>query len=303
MNNYLILKLKILRKISNKIDLFERKTIKKMRNNGHLFFLSELIPFFKGTKLFMFGTGGSVSNLKNVSVLKNYNLMMLSLGPLYMYRIYGFMPNMWFLHFGPTAQIVLQEEKKTPLDFSETFILIPANDSQSNVFFSSPIVKEFRKRHPEATFVLYREIRSPMTFNNVHPSYLCHGVEPLRALGGGNVENTFLPICAFLGVSTLFFSGVDHLQSTGHFWDRNRFYQSVAGEKLDFPDKKLTLKCASITQAICAKKNIECYRLEAKETVLKTYPYIDFEKALVQASPKITPKLIRKNYMKFDITE
>lgn len=299
MNSYLTLKLKILRKISDKMDLFERKTIKKMRNDGHLFFLSELIPFFKGTKLFMFGTGGSVSNLKNVSLLKNYNLMTVTLGPLYMHRMYGFMPNMWFLHFGPIAQIILEEEKKTPLDFSETFILVPANDSQSSVFFSSPIVKEFRKRHPEATFVLYREIRSPTTFNNVHPSYLCHGIEPLRALGGGNVENTFLPICAFLGASTLFFSGVDHFHSTGHFWDRSRFYQSIDGRKIDFPDEKLILKCASMAKAICLQKNIKCYRLEAEETVLKTYPYIDFEQALVQASPKITPKTIRENYKIF----
>jgi len=299
MNSYLDLKLRISRKISNKMDLFERKTIKKMRNNGHLFFLSELIPYFKGTKLFMFGTGGSTTNLQNVSRLRNYNLMIVSLGPLYMYRVYNFMPNIWYLHYGPIARVLLEEEKKTPLDFSETFVFIPANDSQSKIFFSSPIVKEFRRRHPEATFVLYREKGDPITLDNIHSSYLYHGVEPLRALNGSNVENTFLPMCAFLGASTLFFSGVDHLHSTGHFWDRNRFYQSMDGRKIDFPDEKLILKCASIAQAICAKKNIKCYRLEAKETVLKTYPYIDFEQALAQASPKIIPESIRKSYKTF----
>lgn len=290
----------LLNKILDRFDLFERKTIVKMRKEGKLFFLSELIPYFRETKVFMFGNGGSVANLKDVSKLKDYNLLSVHNGPVHFFRQYGFVPNLWFVHYGPTLKVVLKEEKKTPLDFSGTLILVPANDSDSSVYFSSPIVKKFRKKHPEAIFVLYREKESPMKYNDIAPSYLSLGVEPFRLLEGGNVENCFLPISGFLGVKTLFFSGVDHMQSTGHFYDRSRVYQSISGRKADFPDEKRTLKCASIAKRIAAEKNIECFRLEQEETILKTYPYIDFEEALKQATPKITPQMIRKKSYKIE---
>lgn len=284
----------ILEKISGRIDLFERKAIKKMREEGKLFFLSELIPYFKGSKVFMFGNGGSVANLKNASRLKDFNLLSVHNGPVHFFRQYGFVPNMWFVHYGPTLKVVLKEEKETPIDFRKTFILIPANDSDSSVYFSSPIVKKFRRKHPEATFVLYREIESPMLPDDIVPSYLSLGVEPFRLLRGGNVENCFLPLSGFLGVSTLFFSGVDHMHQTGHFYDRSRVYQSIAGQKADFPDKELTLKCASVAQRIAREKNISCFRLEKEETILKSYPHINFEEALKSATPRITPEIIRK---------
>ena len=286
---------RILEKICSKLDLFERESIKKRKQEGKLLFLSELIPYFKGTKVFMFGTGGSVDNLNDVARLKNYNLMTVSSGPIYMYRKYGFIPNLWYLHYGPTAQVVLEKEKKTLLDFSETFILVPANDSQSAVHFSSPIVKEFRRRHPEATYVLYREIREPYRRSYSAPeTYLSECIEPLRMLFGGTLTSVFLPLCGYFSISTLYFSGVDNLP-TGHFWDRNRFYQATDGTQLDFPNKELTLKFAAIAQAICKRKNIKVCRLEVEETIFKNFPYLNFDKALAEASPKITPKHIEQS--------
>ncbi len=290
MSRYLIDR--ILEKICDKIDISERKTIKDMRERGKLLFLSELIPCFKGAKLFMFGTGGSVDNLKDVSRLKNYNLLTVSLGPLYMYRKYKFIPNIWYLHYWKSAKVILEEEKITPLDFSDTFILVPANDSQSAVYFNSAIMKEFRRKHPEATYVLYREIRKSQSPENISINYMCQGIEPFHLLGGGNIENCFLPIGGYLGISKIYFSGVDHLP-TGHFWDRARLYQTMDGELIDFPDKELTLKTSSVAQAIANRRGIKIYRLEPEETIFMNYPYLDFEKAFAEASPRITPNMLK----------
>ena len=296
MNNYYFNA--ICDRILKKLDLLERRAINKMRDDGKLYFLSELIPYFKNTNIFGFGTGGSITNLENVPVLADYNLMTVSLGPLYMKKVYGFVPNIWSLHYGPTAKEILNLEKETPLDLSDTFIFIPANDSNSPYFFSTPIFKEFRKHHPEATFVLYREHRGRMSPNNIHPLYLELGVEPLRVLGA-TLEGSFLPFCGFLGVSNFYFSGIDHMHSTGHFWDRKRFYQDMKGNKINFPDEDYALKSALAAQKVCTEKNLNCYRLEAKETILKSYPYIEFKEALAKASSKITPQTIREAHQDF----
>ncbi|PCI21355.1 hypothetical protein COB64_00530 [Candidatus Wolfebacteria bacterium] len=284
----------LLNKILEKLNLFSQRGLSKMRKEGKLFFISELIPYFKNSKVFMFGNGGSVANLKDVSRLKEYNLLSVHNGPVHFFRKYGFMPNLWFVHYGPTLKVVLKEEVQTPLDFSETFILVPANDSDSSVHFSSAIVKKFLKKHPEATCVLYREIEAPMNVDTIDSSYMSYGIEPIRVLGGGNVENSFLPLCGFLGIRTLFFSGVDHMQSTGHFYDKKRMYQTINGTTLEFPEKEMTLICASIAKKIADEKNIGCFRLEKKETILQIYPYIDFDSALKYATSKITPAMVRK---------
>jgi len=275
----------------DKLDPLERKTIANMRADKKLFYLSELIPYFKGTKIFMFANGGSVANLKNVERLNNYNLSTVHTGPLHIFRKYGFMPSMWYFHWRLTAPIILGAEKETPLDFSRTFVLVPANDSQSNTYFSDPLFKIFRKKHPEATYVLYRENRNFVGPEKISKNYLLEGVEPLHTLGGGNVENSFLPICGFLGVSTLYFCGVDHLP-TGHFWDRNLPYQTVRGELSEFPDEAEILKCSAYALSVCEKRNIQCFRLEAEETVLKVYPHIDFDEAIAQASPRVAPESV-----------
>jgi hypothetical protein len=283
---------KFIERLINKIDLFERRTIERMRADGKLLFLSELIPYFKGTKIFTFANGGSVANLSNVSRLRDFNLMAVHNGPFYMYQMYGFVPNIWYLHFGPSARVVMEDEKQNPLDFSDTFILVPANDSKSTVYFSSPIIKKFRERHPEATYVLYREIRSTEMVKSVPKTYLIEGIEPLRMFGSGSLHSAFLPISGFLGVSTLYFSGEDHLP-TGHFYDRSRLYQSMDGRLLEFPDKERVLTIDAEVQSICAKRNIKVYRLEEKETIFKTYPFLEFDKSLDEASPKIIPELVR----------
>lgn len=277
----------------NKLDYFRRKEIQRMLKQGKLFYLSELIPYFKGAKVFMFANGGSVANLKGVERLSDCNLLMVVDGPMHLFRKYGIMPNFWYVHLIPQISMVLEAEKKTPLDFSNTFILVPALDSISAIYFDSYVMKKFRKKHPEATFVLYREVREFVSPDEISDSYLSLGVEPIRLLGGGHIENTFLPLCGFLGIDTLYFCGVDQMD-TGHFWDRSRQYQGLRGERLSFPGVEYSLKCAEHAQKLCKEKNIKCFRLERKETVFKNYPLIDFNKAIEEATPRIGPCDIQK---------
>jgi hypothetical protein len=271
-----------LNKAINLIIKRENREITKMREEGSLIYLSELTPYFDKKKIFGFANGGSVSNLKDISRLQNKNLMAVHDGPFHLYDQYGVMPNLWYLHYAPSAQVVLDHEKNKPLDFSDTFILVPSNDSKSVVSFSSPIVKKFRKMHPEATYVLYREVRNSNIIERLPRTYLDRGVEPLRSLGTSTLHN----------VSSLYFSGVDNLP-TGHFYDRNRPYQTINGQLLSFPDKDLSLKLDVETRKICPDKGLDVYRLEKEETLFMGHVYKDFEQALSEADQRVSTKVFR----------
>ncbi|CAN2048444.1 DUF115 domain-containing protein [Candidatus Magnetomoraceae bacterium gMMP-1] len=292
------------KKISNRfynwldrtIDIWEREAIIRMRDKGRLLYLSELIPFFKNSKVFAFGTGGSIANLTDVSRLNDFNLIITTTGPFYCYKKYGFIPNMWTLTYPPVVDVVLEKEKKQPLDFSDTFILVPTNDSDCKIHFSTPIVKELIKRHPEATYVIYSCIHHHRQWPETipHPAYLMEGIEPLHGLAGSLLDNIHLPICFYLGVSTVYFSGIDLIPTTGHFWDRNLEYQTMDGKPLKFPDTKLLLRCAELVHEICKKNGRKIYRLEKEETLLKAiYPYIDFDASIKDATSKITPDYVK----------
>ena len=69
----------------------------EMRKKGKLWYLSELIPLFQKTKIFMFANGGSVANLKDLQRLKNYNLFTVHNGIYYYCTKFGFTPNIWLI--------------------------------------------------------------------------------------------------------------------------------------------------------------------------------------------------------------
>jgi len=281
--------------LDNKIDLFGNNLFKKMREEGHLIYLSELIPFFKGSKIYTFGTGGSIANLNDVSRLQNYNLMMTTTGPYYCYLKYGFVPNLWILTYAPIIEKIFENEKTKPFDLSNTFILVPTNDSESKINIQTPVVKELMLKHPEATYVLYRCILHTRYWPiKVPATYLRKDIEPIHGLSSNILDHLFFPVSFFLDVSTVYFSGVDLIPTTGHFWDRNFHYQTMDGKPLNFPDEEIMHQAAEIVQKICNERNKQIYRLEKNETLLKSYPHIDFNISLNDASPKITPSYARQ---------
>ncbi|MEZ4753479.1 MAG: hypothetical protein R3A13_04105 [Bdellovibrionota bacterium] len=276
------------------VDPWERKKIKQMRQEGKFLYLSELIPHFQGTSIYSFGTGGSVSNLSNLERIREKNLMIVTSGPVHFNRVYGVVPNIWLIHNTDSVKMFLKEEESDPLDFSDTFIFVPANDSYSKLYFSSRVIQQLRDRHPEATFVVYREI-FPQIDDFVIPKYFMRlGYEPLRALHGSVLEALFIPLAGYLGISSLYFSGIDQLP-TGHFWDRKFNYQSIDGKPLDFPAHENTLKINKLLSEFCPKNGLEIFRLEKEETLLKIYPYVSFDESFSKASAKITPATIRKD--------
>ncbi|MCB0319198.1 MAG: hypothetical protein KDD56_10625 [Bdellovibrionales bacterium] len=290
---------RIWNRIELRLDPWERSIIKKMRKDAKFLFLSELIPFFENTHVYCFGTGGSVANLPNLGRLRDKNLMIVTSGPIHFFRTYKVVPNIWIIHNADSVKMFLKEEESSPLDFSNTFILVPANDSYSKLHFSSIEIKQLRERHPEATFVVYREI-FPQINNFILPeNFMKKGIEPLRSLHGSVLEALFAPIAGYLGIKGLYFSGIDQLP-TGHFWDRKFYYQDINGKPLNFPEHENTLKINNILASFSQQIGFDIFRLEKEETILKLYPYLDFEDSLKLTSPIITPELIKNQIVAFE---
>ncbi len=259
-----------------------------LKKTGKLFKLRELIPLFDGKSVFCFGTGGSIANLEGVENLRDKNLMIVTVGPLYLYKKYGIMPSIWLIHNPDSIEMFLKEVGEIKLDFSETFILVPGNLSDSKVHFDSIVIRKLRKKYPEAVFVLYNEIFETVKISDKQiKNVFKKGEEPIKRMDGSTLELLFIPVCAFLGIKEIYFSGVDHMD-TGHFWDRERKYQLKTGKLINFDDNNI-IENAKSAQRILKREGINVYRLEKEETVLKVYPFIDFEKALSQTSERINP--------------
>jgi hypothetical protein len=94
----------------------------------------------------------------------------------------------------------------------------------------------------------------------------------------------FLPVLGYLGVRNIYFCGVDNLPHTGHFWDRERVYQDLYGMPLRFPAQQERLAlCHEKAMPFLSRHDIHVYRLEKDETLLQSYPYMDFEEALARS--------------------
>ena len=265
-----------------------------MRKNGKLLFLSELLPFFKKSHFFCFGTGGSVANIKNLEKVSDKNIMAATYGPYYLQKEYGVMPNFWPVSYGPVIDYVLKLEKKENfrMDLSSTFVLIPTLESNTKINVHSPSIGRLLKSHPEATIVLYHRMEASVMPDNIPEFFLSPGVEPLLAFNDHTLHNLFLPILAYLDVENIYFSGIDLISQTGHFWNRDLVYQSMQGVPLTFPDFSLLDQGYDIVKK---KSRINAYRLEPNETRLKKfYPLIDFDESLENSGPRVTPFEILK---------
>jgi hypothetical protein len=286
---------KVIRKLLMFLNIKEYIIIYKLRKNKKLFYIKELKEYFDGSDVFSFGTGGSVDNINDFDRLKNKNTLFLTTGPLYCYHKYGFMPNMWFVHNPPSVEVLINEAIKMKLDqeldFSNTFIFVPSNLSNSkNIEFSSKVFKKFRKMiNNNAIFVLYDEnFKGYLANDNNINNYLDNSY-PIIPMMGSSVENIFLPFLHFIGVRNIYFSGVDHMD-TGHFWDRNNYYGKAMGKKLNFQDiqsNQYIFECGEIARKRAKEVDVNIYRLESDETILQDYEFIEFEKVLQISTEKV----------------
>ncbi len=290
---YLILKK--INKFFMVVNIKEWLIVYKLRKSKKLFYIKELKKSFKDSDVFAFGTGGSISNLKNFNRLKDKNVMFLTTGVLYCYYKYGFMPNIWLVHNPASIEVLITEARKMQLDkkldFSNTFIFVPSNFSNSkDIEFSSKTFKKFRKMiGNNAKFVLYDEIWKGYLPGDKNIDNYLDNSYPIIPLMGSAVENLFLPFLYFIGVRNIYFSGVDHLD-TGHFWDRSNYYGKALGKKISFSDiqsNEYISECVNIALKTIKDKNINIYRLEFRETILQEYEFIDFEKALIDSKSKV----------------
>lgn len=282
------------------LDLEEQVKIFKLKRSKRLLEMEDLYPHFQNTAVFAFATGGSLANLQDLPSLESKNIFMMNTGIVHFLRLYGVMPNIWFVHNPDSVEMTLDEIKKYGMEdkisFEKTFIMVPSNNSDSKVHFSSPVFKEFRKFIKErAHFVLYEEQMHCYLPQQAPSTYLMPGHLPIQRIQGSAVENTFLPFLHYIGVKSIFFSGVDHLEHTGHFWDREWVYQKKDGSPLKFSDiipHKVVDQCTEIALKKCFNYGINVYRLEAEETMIKKYPFLSFSEAYEKSSPKILPQEI-----------
>jgi hypothetical protein len=276
------------------LNIYEQLNIFIFKKNKKILNLNDMKLKFNNLAIFAFATGGSLSNLNKLEILGNKNILCMNTGIVHFYRLYNVMPNIWFVHNPDSVKMTIREIKKYNLqdkiDFSNTFILVPSNSSNSKwCSFSSKVFKEFRKLiNDKATFVFYYENKNAYPPEQCPKNYL-QSIEPIEFINGSAVENTFLPWLSYIGVKTIFFSGVDHMD-TGHFWDRKEYYQDINGRALNFQPNELIFECGRVARAKCKEKGISVYRLEKTETILQDYEYIEFDKAYEMASEKKLPK-------------
>lgn len=284
-------------------DPVELIRLRQMKKNKELVDISSLVAIFKGSSSFAFATGGSLSNLKDLERANNHNLLMLTTGPVHSFRLFGLIPNIWLIHNPDSVRMTIRAIDKYGLrgkiDFSNTYILIPSNKSNSKVRFSSNRIRKLRSVIGNAKYVqyteqIYSEDESPVDYlrTKTQPdNYLETGVSPIRLMNGSSVEVVILPFLAYLGIKEIYFGGVDHMD-TGHFWDRNDPWQNVDGSPKTFSDSKIVKAAGEVALRAIEERGINVFRLERKETNLTHYPYLGFEQALSGATKRVVPNSI-----------
>lgn len=262
-----------------------------MRMRGRLIDISKLVKHFEGQDVFAFGTGISVDYLENQRQLEKHNLMLVTTGPLHFYRMYGVMPNIWMVHNSESIEMFLNEYEKGELDFSNTFIFVPGNFSTSKITFDSKIVRKLRSVFPEATYVLYKEAPLAKKTDFESSALFKKSHQPIYRIDGSTLENIFIPICAYLGIRSVYFSGVDHIDHAGHFWDSSIGYQTIHGEHISFSKtQKKILFIGNETAKALKKQEMSVFRSGVDDTILTMYPYKDFSQHCKGASSRIISK-------------
>lgn len=284
--------------ILTKLDPLEKLRMRHMKRSGQLMSINDLVSKFEGSTFFAFATGGSLSKIKGLEQVKDHNVLMLTTAPIHFFRMYGVMPNLWLIHNPSSVRMACNAIEsynlKGKIDFSNTFILVPSNSSKSKIKFSDNRMRQLRKTVGKTNYALYEEkvyLRTETASdfdsgNAVPKNYLRRAIEPIELMNGSSVEAVILPFLAFLGVSEIYFGGVDH-RDTGHFWNHNDPWQTEHGSPKTFDDRELITASglAAIKQA--KSKEISIYRLEPTMTALTHYEHIEFENALSRSSKRL----------------
>tara|TARA_Y100001934_G_C12257343_1_gene728206 strand:+ start:115 stop:993 length:879 start_codon:yes stop_codon:yes gene_type:complete len=275
------------------VDPLEKLKIRNLRRAQQIVQIRSLIPYFEGTTTFAFATGGSLSNQSGLERVKDHNVLMLTTAPVQFFRLYGVMPNLWLIHNPESVTMAAQAIKdhglQYSIDFRNTFVLVPDNNSAAKVRFSSKRMRALRKVIGETTYVLYDEqIYDSNQKIKIPEGYAEVGHEPIRSMNGSSVEASFVPFLGFLGIKTIFFGGVDHMD-TGHFWDREDPWQNADGTPKTFTDSERVVESGHLAIEHIKEAGISVLRLEKEETMLKHYPYIEFEEALAKSSERVLP--------------
>jgi hypothetical protein len=284
--------IRLIRQCLYVVNPFEVWRMVQLQSAGHLLLLAHIKNIFKNVPVFALGTGGSVANLKGIERLKDRCTFTVTMGGLYLPLCYGFYPTIWFLHNEDTIEMCLheleRENARRKLNFLNTYIFVPRNFTDAKTLtFSSPLFRHFRNIIGPTRYVLYRESFSQQFDVDNVPLDFLPGREPFKPMTNSSaVEMLFLPVLTALGVREIYFSGVDGIPDTGHFWDSNKIYQDMHGKPLTFPQKERYALCHESIKPLLSRNGISVWRLELKRTLLTSYPYMDFEEALARTATR-----------------
>lgn len=277
-------------------DLFFAKLVRFILKAYHKLFFSlyeqgRYIPInkiqarLKKSSVIFIGTGGSSRHIL-CKELNNLLTFSINLGPYYAKTKFGIDINFWLIRNADSLDMFFKLPSNKGIKFNDTILLIPSLESKSKVTLMSHQIRRLLDEHPELKFSTFFEINQPNIDNLKVENYYFNNF-PLRYTIGSALESVFIPLSISMGISKIFFSGVDQ-NDTGHFWNHLENYQDKKGKKLNFPNFSRIIK---VNKWFIQKVNlIQIYIIEesSKESKLAFYKSAKISYIIKNASNKVT---------------
>ena len=262
------------------------KVISEDYSKGRFIPFSTIKSNLKNKAVFFVATGGSATKYLDPELDKKIIITQNS-APYYLIKEFKIRPNFWIIKNRDSVKMFLRLKNFNRLDFSNTILLIPSIQSYSKVNILNPLLKKLILKIPDLKYSTFDEIYQPYLsneelsyFNNIEATSI------LRYPKGSSLEGLFIPFALILGISEIFFSGIDQLP-TGHFWNKDEPYQNINGKPLDFVNQEEVIE--NLTTVVKnASKRLNLYRCaEDTDTIFKNIKKISKQKLIKSLDKKI----------------
>lgn len=259
------------------IDKIFQKRLKKInRSIADDYDSGRYIPFglikknLKDKAVLFLATGGSARDYLHPD-LDGKIVITQNSAPYYLIKKFNVRPNFWILKNQDSVKMFRRLKGFKSLDFSNTILLVPSIQSYSKVNVSHELIQKLLSELPSLKYSTFNEIYIPNLkthqfeyFDNIEEKLI------LKYPSGSSLEALFIPLALSIGISNIYFSGVDQLE-TGHFWDLNEPYQNINGKPLNFVNSKITIENAKALEKLFNQK-IKIHRCaEDNQTIFKNF--------------------------------
>lgn len=273
-----------------KLSQYKLKEISKRISedyvNGRYLPFSFIKSKLQNKSAFFLATGGSAIKYLDQELDKKL-VFTQNAAPYYLIKNFNIKPNFWILKNQDSIKMFLRLSGVFKLDYSNIILLVPSLQSYSKVNISHPLLQRLIFKIPNLKYSTFDEIYQPyITYNELNYFAHFHDKSILRYPNGSSLEALFIPLALSLGIKKMFFSGVDQL-STGHFWDKNEYYQDINGKKLKFVNHDIVINNTKAIYEI-VKDNIEILRCaDDSETIFKMFKKVLKNRLIEELDSKI----------------